>query len=453
MVNGVPVNDYKVDGSNKPPSPVAITAGATTYVLTATVNGKEHIATYKVTGTETSKRAPVVIKANYEAGKCVTKSSTSSDYTGAAPVLNGITIEYWSIKQNAYVQLDLAELTPGTAGKQNGTNNYWVYTDADNDFTLTITNTQPIHDGKQIYGMPVVYDGKLWFVLSDTNGMVSSGSSARTIKMKYEFQDNNGGELTFENSWSVAYDKNNKVAYNTFCGTGSSTCIAEGSMITMADGSKKAVEDIRRGDMVMAFDHVTGKVVYKEVVLVGKTYADVYYRNVLVFDDGTELNAINEHGIYDLDLNQYVNIGHENYLDYIGHRFVSIDSNGNIGVKRLVDVVTTVEAGYKYDIVTNETLTYVVEDTLSVSHEIVMIMNSFVFGDNMTYDAEAMQADIDEYGLYTYEDFAEYCDRETFEKYNMAIMKVCVGKGICTYEHIVYLLTEIALNDEVQIID
>ena len=86
-------------------------------------------------------------------------------------------------------------------------------------------------------------------------------------------------------------------------------------------------------------------------------------------------------------------------------------------------------------------------------HLPVIIVNSFEFGDNMTYDAVAMQEDIAKYGLYTYEDFAEYCERSVFEQYNMAMMKVGVGKGIYTYEHIVYLLTEIALNDAVQIID
>lgn len=235
--------------------------------------------------------------------------------------------------------------------------------------------------------------------------------------------------------------------------SGGGTCLAEGSMITLADGSKKAVEELRKGDVVMAFDHVTGEIVYKDIVLVGKTYADSYYKNVFVFDDDTELTAINSHGIYDLDLNMYVNIGDLNYQDYLGHRFASVDVNGNISVKRLVDVVTTVESGYKYDIVTNETLNYVVEDTLSVSHEIVDIMNSFAFGDDMVYDADAMQEDIAEYGLYTYADFAEYCDLATFEKYNMAMMKVGVGKGLYTYEHLVYLLTEIALNDNVQIVD
>ena len=90
---------------------------------------------------------------------------------------------------------------------------------------------------------------------------------------------------------------------------------------------------------------------------------------------------------------------------------------------------------------------------MSVTHEVVDIMNSFEFDDNMCYDADKMQADIEVYGLYTYEDFAEYCDEYVFEQYNMAMMKVGVGKGIYTKEHLVYLLTEIALNDNVQIID
>ena len=291
---------------------------------------------------------------------------------------------------------------------------------------------------------PTLRNNKLCFY-SESN-LPATRKAYFTI-VQYCYTDNAGRTYYYY----VGYSMEDSTQYNQSSSGG--TCIAEGSMITLADGSKKAVEDLRKGDVVMAFDHITGKVVYRTINIVGKTYADSYYRNIFIFDDGTELNAINEHGIYDLDLNMYVNIGELNYHEYIGHRFVSIDACGNMGVKRLVDVVTTIESGYKYDIVTNETLNYVVEDTLSVSHELVTIMNSFAFGDNMVYDAEAMNADIAEYGLYTYEDFAQYCEREVFEQYNMAMMKVGVGKGLYTYEHLVYLLTEIALNDDVQITD
>ena len=78
-------------------------------------------------------------------------------------------------------------------------------------------------------------------------------------------------------------------------------------------------------------------------------------------------------------------------------------------------------------------------------------MNTFAFDDNMLYDADAMQADIDKYGVYTYEEWSEYCDLDVFNQYNLAITKVGVEKGLYTREHVIYLLTEIALNDDVQI--
>ena len=449
-----------IDRSDK----VVVEEGTTTYTLTLTDGSA---ITFKLIGIATTKDAPqwssdangsalsTSMNASWEAGVCVA-SKKGGTWHGAAPALQNVYVRYYSTEAKTYKVIHLADYTPNVTGKVNGTNTTCTITGP--DFTLTLTGGQ-VHSSNNVFAIPVVCNSKLYFLPATSSGLVNSGNSARAVPVSYSFTDGFGNTLTGSHTWSVAEDKNNEKDYSKFCegtmtaaSSGSSTCIAEGSMITMADGSKKAVENIRRGDLVMAFDHVTGKVVYKEVALVGRTYANEYYKSVFVFDDGTKLNAINEHGIYDLDLNCYVNIGHDNYQDYVGHRFVSVDSNGNVGVKRLVDVVSTVESGYKYDIVTNETLTYVVEDTLSVSHEIVMIMNSFAFGGNMTYDAEAMQSDIEKYGLYTYEDFAEYCDRETFEKYNMAIMKVGAGKGLYTYEHIVYLLTEIALNDSVQII-
>ena len=50
------------------------------------------------------------------------------------------------------------------------------------------------------------------------------------------------------------------------------------------------------------------------------------------------------------------------------------------------------------------------------------------------------QADIEKYGLYTYEDFAEYATYEQFVAFNGAYLKVLVGKGVSTYEQILELL-------------
>ena len=56
------------------------------------------------------------------------------------------------------------------------------------------------------------------------------------------------------------------------------------------------------------------------------------------------------------------------------------------------------------------------------------------------YDQEKMQADIEKYGLYTYEDFAEYVTYEQFVAFNGAYLKVAVGKGLITWEEILELI-------------
>ncbi len=55
VINSTVVTDYTVNGNAKPAFPVAVVAGGTTYVLTATIDGKEYTANFKVIGTETTK--------------------------------------------------------------------------------------------------------------------------------------------------------------------------------------------------------------------------------------------------------------------------------------------------------------------------------------------------------------------------------------------------------------
>ncbi len=289
--------------------------------------------------------------------------------------------------------------------------------------------------------------GSVYFITEGAlnNKPTEASSQNKCTITSVSFKGNSGSTVTNDTDVTVTWELGSS--------SGGNSCLAEGTMITLADGTKKAVEDLRKGDMVMAFDHLTGEIVYKDVIIVVKTYSENNYINTFVFDDGTELRTINEHGIFDLDVNKYVNIDHSNYEQYIGHRFVSIDSNGNIGVKKLVNVISNCDSCYKYDIVTNSTLNYVAEDTLSVTHVLVDVINGFDFGSNLKYDAEKMQSDIETYGLYTYEEWAEYCDISVFEQYQIAVMKVGISKGLYTKEYIIGLINTYVLNDDVQIID
>lgn len=281
----------------------------------------------------------------------------------------------------------------------------------------------------------------------------SNDRNEQVMVAEYKYVDNKGDTFYYCVGYHIE-ERNSGYAFGKTVpeSSGGGTCLAAGTMITLADGSKRAIEDLRKGDSVMSFDHVTGEVVSRDVIIVVKT-ASAFYRNTFVFDDGTELATINEHGIYDWDLNKYVNIDHINYEEYIGHRFVSIDSNGKLGIKKLIDVDSLFMLGYKYDIVTDQTLNYVAEDTLSVTHVLVDVINTFDFDENMIYDQEKMQKDIGEYGLYTYDEWEEYCDISVFEQYNIPVMKVGISKGLYTKQYIIGLINKYVLDESVQIID
>ena len=74
---------------------------------------------------------------------------------------------------------------------------------------------------------------------------------------------------------------------------------------------------------------------------------------------------------------------------------------------------------------------------LSIPGGIDGIFNMFEYDSDLNYDAEQMKADIEKYGLYTYEDFAEYIPEEVYNMFQAQYFKIAVGKGHITFEEIV----------------
>ena len=89
--------------------------------------------------------------------------------------------------------------------------------------------------------------------------------------------------------------------------------------------------------------------------------------------------------------------------------------------------------------ITYSHLCYYVNGMLSVPGGIDGLFNIFeVDGETMMYDAEAMAADIEQYGLYTYEELNSLVPvpEVMFNAVNGQYLKVAVGKGIITIEQI-----------------
>ncbi len=443
-VNGVNVTDFKVDGNAKPVSPVAVVAGGTTYKLTATVNDKEYIVHYKVTGTETSKESPSLVASNYGAGLCVA-SSYGGTWHGAAPVLEGVQIKYWSVAEQQYKTITLSDYTPTTKGQQNGTNNYWTYTPDNGDFTLTIKNETAVHSSNSVYAMPVVCDSKLYFVASSSNGLVNTGNSARTIAITYYFNDNNNGdELKFSNTWSVEENKDAEYKYSDFCKgtlTELKNCITPDTLITLADGSLVRVDSLTGEEQLLVWNMETGSLDSASIMFVDSDPEATYEIIKLYFSDGTEVKVISEHGFWDYDLNKYVYLD-RNADQYIGHTFAK--QNGDVLEKvELVDVVLEEQVTTAWSPVTAGHLCYFVNGMLSMPGGVGGLFNIFdVDAETMTYDYEAMARDIETYGLFTYEELSQCAElsKYMFDAAGGQYLKVSIGKGNLTEKELLAMI-------------
>ena len=215
-------------------------------------------------------------------------------------------------------------------------------------------------------------------------------------------------------------------------------CLLPGSLITMADGSSKPIEELGLRDMIKSFSFVTGQ--YEDQMI-------IYYKEIkdqltdvitLRFDDGSEFKIAQFQSLFDMNELEYFEINTENYKDVIGKQVMGYD-NGKVKTKTIINTTYEQYQTSVYEIVTSYNYNFVADNILTVEPGIGGV-NIFEIDDNLTYDLKQMQQDIATYGLYTYEDFEKYVTEEQFELYNARYFKVAVGKGLITFDYILYLI-------------
>lgn len=220
----------------------------------------------------------------------------------------------------------------------------------------------------------------------------------------------------------------------------SQACIVEGTLISMADGSYKKVEDLKVGDLVLVFNHETGKIDVSPVIINDHdTEASKLITIInLVFSNGQTTRISFEHGFFDADLNKYVYINNQNYEEMIGHSFYAIDGS----IVTLVDTYITEENVKVFSPVTYKHLNIFADDLLSIAGDINGLFNIFELNKNMTLNIEKFNEDIQKYGLYEYSEWCEYLTYEQFIAFNVKYLKVSVGKGLVTIDDLLRYIDE-----------
>lgn len=219
-------------------------------------------------------------------------------------------------------------------------------------------------------------------------------------------------------------------------------CFTPDTLITLADGSMIPVKELCVGDEVLVFDHVTGEISTSPVAYISIDKAEKWETISLNFEGGVTVDVISEHGFFDLTTGGYVMINAENVSEYVGHTFAGMaGADGEtLGALKLVSYEFGEAGSEAYSVVTAKDLNHFANGMLVFTDGIDGLYNIFEYGEGMKYDEEAMAADIERYGLYTYEDWSDYITYEQFLAYNVQYLKVSVGKGLITEEGIIALI-------------
>ncbi len=232
------------------------------------------------------------------------------------------------------------------------------------------------------------------------------------------------------------------IYYSAAAHTCPSSCVAEGSLVTMADGTKKPIEEVQQGDMVLTWSFWNGCYEAQPVVVKWNHGTQDWEILTLNFSDGTSVRVINEHGFFDTDKNTYAYITPENAESFVGDSFVKCNDDGTYNETELTGYSVSVENTGCYCMLTAHNTDFIVEGMLSNSAETYCegLYEYFEVGENLKYDEEKMKSDIETYGLFTYDDLSAYVTEEQFELLNGAYYKVNIEKGIYTFDEFVRMI-------------
>lgn len=226
----------------------------------------------------------------------------------------------------------------------------------------------------------------------------------------------------------------------SFQATGSSSCILPSSLIMLPDGLYKQAGLLKPGDIVMSFNHETGRLEPAEIIINDdidkpeQTY-DVIH---LIFDNGNETDIVYEHGFFDLTLNKYVYLHTYDACNFIGHEFVFFKNlNGQIERIKLIQVIINKMVTRVCSPVTANNLNIILDNMLSITGGITGLFNIFEYeNESLKYNIKKKNEDIKKYGLLDYSSFDKYLPKELYDKLPCKYMAISIGKGFISWNTI-----------------
>lgn len=220
-------------------------------------------------------------------------------------------------------------------------------------------------------------------------------------------------------------------------GTKSGSCILPCSKILMSDGSYKYAGDIKTGDIVISFNHETGRL--EPNVVIGNDDIDkpanAYNVVHLEFSDGQSTDFVYEHGYFDATMNRYVYLHEDDAQSFVGHDFICVSFSFAVTKTKLIKVTIREEITKLASPATANHLNFISDHMLSIGGGLAGLFNIFEYdSSSLAFDKEKMDEDIQRYGLLGYDSFEKYFPKEIYDLLPCKYLGVSIGKGLITWK-------------------
>ena len=267
-------------------------------------------------------------------------------------------------------------------------------------------------------------------ILVYSSAKIEANRDEYNTVVQYSYTDNAGATFYYY------------IGYHAPSQSYSNGCVTPDTLVTLADGTKKEIQYVNYEDQLLVWDFFKAEYAAVPSAIIfnhGEDDFDIVY---LTFEDGTQVKVIAEHRFLDAATNEFVAIDATNCQDYVGHAFYKRDGE-NVTTVKLVSAEVKKEHSVAYSLISALHYNFFVEDMFSspfLSKDVGAFEYFDIAKDELKYIN--VEEDIAQYGVYTYEDFADMITEEQFNAFNAQYMKIAVEKGDFTWEEIQRMISE-----------
>lgn len=207
-------------------------------------------------------------------------------------------------------------------------------------------------------------------------------------------------------------------------------CFTPDTMITLGDGSQKRVDELEETDIIQVYDFDNGKVTSAPITVFHKVEEEAPVLRV-EFANGISIGIVKDHCLFDLTDRCFVLINSDAQEEELeGHTF-AILKDGEIAAAELTDIRKDGMTDAYYAPVSEAHLNCFANGLLNMPGYVTGFCNVFELEDDeLKYDAEKKQEEIEAAGFIESDLFAAIRNTEIYKKNKLDWLGVSVAKGL-----------------------